>query len=117
MNDELTDLLGLGGGSAVAGYAIKALMDRFLRSDEKWRTSVDFTLSKLAELGASTKSTLDVLVERLAFEKASAEKLSERVEGYSKNHSDRISDLEKRVARFEGRQQGLEETLKERVDE
>lgn len=104
MSDELASIAGISGGGAVGGALLVKLVDRFFKSDEKRLANIEAAVSQLGPV----LSGVEVIKEQFRQFAAELARVDKRLEGVASNHGTRISALEIALAKWMGRQEGLE---------
>lgn len=112
MSEDLTQMVGVAGGSgAIGGVILVKLLDRVFRSDEKRLATIETAVGQMVATLAPVATSVEVI--RKQFEQFSAEltRIDKRLEGVASNHGQRIASLEIALAKWMGRQEGLESAV------
>jgi len=112
MSDELAQIASLaGGGGAVGGVILVKLIDRIFKSDEKRLATIETAVAQMSATLTPIGTSVEVI--RKQFEQFSAEltRIDKRLEGVATNHGQRITAIEIALAKWMGRQEGLESAV------
>lgn len=104
MNEELANIAGISGGGAVGGALLVKLVDKLFKGEEKRLANIEAAVSQLGPV----LSGVEVIKEQFRQFAAELARVDKRLEGVAQNHGTRISKLEIALAKWMGRQEGLE---------